>query len=299
MNQGSTIIIRRRRRAKGKHHSGGGWKVAFADFTLAMMALFMVLWLMEASSPSQRKAIARYFAAPGVFEDNASNQPIMMDGPLIPEMRDVQLPEFKNKPYGIGSTGAYYIDPEFGEILKALQTSPNRHLDPQKIENLRLEQLPFGVRIELTESKDKGMFGRAGSAQLEPYFEDLLLALSPYIEKIGRAVIIRGHADALQFSKNKGRDNWDLSSDRAQAARRTLVFGGLSEDRIINVAGMGDRSLLDKDDPYNPVNRRIEILLLNEQSEMLLQDMLGRGNRASIDPANITRAKELATENQI
>ncbi len=300
MDKEEAIVIRRRRRSKKAKHHGGSWKVAFADFTLAMMALFMVLWLVEASSPSQRRAIARYFAEPGVFDQNASNQPIEMDGPLIPELRDAPLPEPEAKPYGIGPTGAYYVDPEFGEVMAALQSVPHRDTNPKNIDNLRLEQLPIGIRIELTESKGQGMFGGAGSAQLEPYYEDVLLSLAPFLNRTGRAVMIRGHADASQFNSNRGRDNWDLSFDRAQAARKTLIFGGLAENRILNVSGLGDHTLLDKENPYSPSNRRIEILLLNEQSEKLLRSMLEPTGEEikDINPSNVNLAQDLAAANQ-
>ncbi|MGY0216861.1 flagellar motor protein MotB [Endozoicomonadaceae bacterium StTr2] len=298
----STIIIKRKRSGKSNAHHGGSWKVAFADFTLAMMALFLVLWLIEASSPAQRKAIARYFADPGVFEENASNQAIEMDGPLIPEMRDAELPELPNKPYGPGPTGVYYVDPEIGNILAAWQKSPNKEPHPKKIENLKLEQLPSGVRIELSDSDGRNMFGKkAGSSTLEPYFEDFLLSLAPYIQKSKRAVIIRGHADARPFRSQNGRDNWDLSSERAQAARRTLVFGGVSEDRILSVAGMGDNNLLDKEDPYSPINRRIEIVLLNDKSAEMLKGMLGEGaeNKDVIDLSEVANSREFAESNQL
>ncbi|WP_067516391.1 flagellar motor protein MotB [Endozoicomonas ascidiicola] len=261
-----TIIIRKRARPGHGGHHGGSWKVALADFAMAMMALFLVLWLVEVSSDEQKLAISDYFSRPGIFEGTNSKHPVDLAGSAP---KSAPLEHFRI---------------EGDQLLKKTLFSPTEVTMQTLIlgtlkkdlegddglasfgENLRMTSIKEGVLIDIIEDGSHPMFVRGGQS-LTPYFEDLLLALAPKISGFQLPIKITGHTDATPFSSHSGRNNWDLSHERAQIAVKTLVHGGLPEASIDQVVAMADRQLLLPDDPTNPMNRRIELVIVTETVE--------------------------------
>ncbi len=286
------IIIRRRARPSPKGHHGGSWKVALADFAMAMMALFLVLWLVEVSSDEQKKAIADYFSTPGIFAEKHTQFPVEFSGTLpksgpveeqVVEARTLLSDAALQRPIKTHQEQAFdRISREFesGGSLSAYAQS------------LRMQASPEGIRIDIIEDGKRHMFGR-GSENLAPYFEDLLLALAPRLAELNMPLKISGHTDAVPFSKGARSNNWELSHNRAHAALDTLVHGGYPDEQILQVVAMADRNLLLPEEPENPINRRIELLLLNDKVNRALPPVKSQTQAVLLD------AKLEAEENQI
>ncbi|MDD7804455.1 MAG: OmpA family protein [Endozoicomonas sp. (ex Botrylloides leachii)] len=256
-------MFKKRRHGAG-HHGGGSWKIALADFAFAMMALFLLLWILKTTNLEARKAIASYFEDPGAFQHRASPQPIdfgsnksIAESPLIPKGGDSSVVD---------------KHPEFKELMKELEKLINNNDISKKYKDIIfLEPLKDGVRIVILDNSKDDMF-ELGSANINPFFQDLLLGMAPIIKQIDRRLIISGHTDSVSF-QGKEYTNWELSSARAQAARKTLLFGGIEEEQIFMVLGMADRSPRDAQNPESSVNRRIEIMVANESMEARVQRM--------------------------
>lgn len=229
------IIIVKKKPSHGKHH-GGAWKVAYADFVTGMMALFIVLWLMNASKPIQT-------AVGGYFKD----------------------PHGTTKMTGIGNGPAPHATPAIKQdmeklkeqILKSIQ-----RVDPlNKLKNqIEITITPEGLRIELMESA-KGTFFELGSAAPTPALKEILQVLSPELGKLPNKISIEGHTDAKPYSGIKAYDNWDLSCDRANAARRMMQDEGLGLRQVSQVRGFADQRLRLPKTPDDPSNRRISLIV--------------------------------------
>lgn len=281
------VVKRSKKRDKGLE-SNSSWKVAFGDFNLSMMSVFLALWILSMSPLETRREIGRYFSDPGgIFDRTGSSHPVDMGRSL--------------------SVGSSAIDPE-DFFVEAEETSPLWGLfeslrDAGLTEileafkgNLELHYLPEGVRIIIEESDGRSMFQRGGQL-LTPYFEDLMLNLAPFLANSGRAISIVGHSDSTVFSSQAQNDNWDLSSYRANEARRVLVYGGFPERRIMQVSSMADQLPLDPDNPHSSRNRRVEIIVMTEESEQLIEGLLG-GNRERMEMRNnLAEARRHAADN--
>lgn len=229
------IIVVYKKSDHGAHH-GGAWKVAYADFVTGMMALFIVLWLMSASKPVQT-AVGGYFKDPrgttkmtGVGEGPA-------EAATPPNAQDMQ--KLKE------------------QIIKSIQS-----IDPKnKLKNqIEITITPEGLRIELMESA-KGTFFELGNAAPTPALKDLLQVLSPELGKLPNKLSIEGHTDAMAYSGDNAYDNWDLSSGRANEARRIMQQEGLGAQQVSQVRGFADQRLRLPQHPDDPSNRRISIIV--------------------------------------
>ena len=229
------IIIINKKSSHGKHH-GGAWKVAYADFVTGMMALFIVLWLMNASQPIQ-KAVGGYFKDPhgttkmtGIGKDSS---------PAPAPSATEAMQKLKEK------------------ILKSIQS-----IDPKnKLKNqIEITITPEGLRIELMESA-KGTFFELGNAAPTLALKELLQVLSPELGRLPNKILIEGHTDAMPYSGGKNYDNWDLSCDRANAARRMMQEEGLGAHQISQVRGFADQRLHLPQHPDDPSNRRISLIV--------------------------------------
>jgi chemotaxis protein MotB len=231
------IIIRK----KGGHHDdehGGAWKVAYADFVTAMMALFIVLWLLSASEKVQ-KAVGGYFQDPTgngkqTGATNAGTSETL-------SLTQVQLKELKEK-----IEQAMKQIPAFKEMKK----------------QIRMTITSEGLRIDLLETKN-GMFFIAGNPVPTEAGGELLKVLAAQLIKLPNKIALEGHTDSTPYGRTDY-SNWELSADRANAARRILAESGLPDDRISQVRGFADERLLMKNDPTNPANRRISIIVRNQ-----------------------------------
>ena len=306
MENNQPIIVKRVKKSAAGHH-GGAWKIAFADFATAMMAFFLVMWLMSSATPEQKKAISGYFQDPIGFTESASPYVIDLGGTptvapdrtLNPEIQgQPSSDEIHNNPQSDeGNKGEGKIDEELAEsvaekvererlemLLQELQNKVEENQELKKFKDqILFEITQDGLRIQIMDAENRPMF-RLGSAQLEPYFEDILLAMSEVIKAVPNNVSVSGHTDAKPFADGAEFTNWELSANRANAARRVLVFGGLPDTQIARVVGYASSALFDREDPFNPVNRRIDIIVLTKKAQRRLEGQDGQETE-TIDPA--------------
>lgn len=284
----TTIIKRGGKKAHHGVHTGA-WKVAFADFTLAMMALFMVLWIVGAVSKEERQEIVAHLNGVSIFEASefnpvndlgsssgltiASSSPVYPDKVEEPTEPDAEQPETLEKVLSRS-------EQELNDLSEAI-ASITAELNAQG--NLSLEKVPQGLRILLQDDGDRMMFPR-GSAQITPFFTRLLNELAPVFNRIDHQVIINGHTDSATYPDSAGYNNWNLSGDRALAARNVLEKGGLETQRVIQVNAMADRMLLDPEDPLSAHNRRIEIMVLTQAASDMLYQFYGQHGVKVVKP---------------
>lgn len=238
------IIVIKKSGGHGGHH-GGAWKVAYADFVTAMMALFIVLWLMS-QSEQVKKAVAGYFNDP---KGTAS-----LLGTTMPESGKGTIPN------------ANQNQQELQDLKEKLEKEIQANKELQKlIKQIEIMITPEGLRIELLETKN-GTFYQSGSAQLSPSGQELLALLATELKTLPNKLLIEGHTDAAQYSDNANYSNWELSADRANSARRLLQEDGVRPDQVTQVRGFADQMLRVKENPFDPSNRRITILVKNNEN---------------------------------
>jgi len=242
------IRIVRKKKGGGGHH-GGAWKVAYADFVTAMMAFFLVMWIVGLSKPT-RQAIAAYFKNPSVFEKNNGAKPIgVADTTTL------------TKPAPISATDTGKIKAIFKAkaeaILQELQKAPE-FKDMKDSVQVRLTN--EGLRIELLE-KTSSLFFATGSAKLNPRTVHLLQLVAQQLKDLKNPIVVEGHTDSRPLNGANGYSNWELSADRANAARRAMEEHGLHKGQILGVRGFADRKLLRPSDPTHYSNRRVSILV--------------------------------------
>ena len=233
-----TIIIVKKKHGEHDDEHGGAWKVAYADFVTAMMALFIVLWLLSASEKVQ-KAVGGYFQDP-----TGKGRQTGTTNAGIGETLTVNRADLQN------------LKEKLEQVMK--QIPELQHLENQ----IRMTITAEGLRIDLLET-ERGLFFEKGNPRPSEAGTELIHVLATELAKLPNKVAIEGHTDATPYGGAEY-SNWELSSDRANAARRILVGNGLAEDRISQVRGFADQRLLLKSDPTNPSNRRISIIVRNE-----------------------------------
>jgi len=279
MENNQPIIIKRVKRFGGGHH-GGAWKIAFADFATAMMAFFLVLWLLSTATPEQKIAIAGYFKDPIGFSE--SGTPYIIDLGGSPELAPEKTinPEQKAEPTPDSSV----VSPEQAEnlaeqvererlelVLQELQNKVEQSPELQKFKDqILFEITQDGLRIQIVDNENRPMFD-LGSARLKPYFEDILLAMADTIKTVPNKISVSGHTDAKPYAGTGEFGNWELSANRANAARRALVAGGYPDGQVARVVGYASSSLFDREHPLNPVNRRIDIVVLTKKAQRAIE----------------------------
>ena len=275
------VIVRRRtKKGHGDEH-GGAWKVAFADFTLAMMALFMVLWIIQPQMNLTNPAFGEQESNPlvdggaGIF-DGTSTSPLELDGvPLRPAPDEPQRPR-EETARGEGETPAdgtrRYASTAELQALAALMQEVAGQVDA--LANLEVDVVPQGLRILIKDDQQRFMFQR-GSAVLNPHFAKLLAVLAGVLSKVENKLIISGHTDATPYRLQSGYDNWNLSGDRALRARNVLVDAGLPGRSVLQVTAQADVMPLRPEAPEDGANRRVEILLLTDSAESLYKELFG------------------------
>ncbi|AGZ33344.1 motility protein MotB [Pseudomonas sp. SWI6] len=284
MENNQPIIIKRVKRYGGGHH-GGAWKIAFADFATAMMAFFLVLWLLSTATPEQKLAIAGYFKDPIGFTE--SGTPFIIDLGGSPQLAPEKTinPEQKSEPTPDTSiqlnedqvqTMAEQVERERLELLlQELQNKVEENPQLQKFKDqILFEITQDGLRIQIMDAENRPMFD-LGSARLQPYFEDILLAMADTIKAVPNKISISGHTDAKPYAGTGEFGNWELSANRANAARRALVAGGYPDEQVARVVGYASSSLFDRKNPFNPVNRRIDIIVLTKKAQRTIEGEQG------------------------
>ncbi|MBF4167758.1 putative lateral flagellar export/assembly protein LafU [Enterobacter hormaechei] len=289
----TTIIKRSSRKSHDAFH-GGAWKVAFADFTLAMMALFMVLWIMGSVTEEERKEIVSQLNGQSIFEGqtlSAITQPHGVGGKIaVADKRDTDAQ--KKKQQKAEMTPAAMAKSESLDDVKSRSQSEIEDLariimkitsayDAQS--NLKIEIVPQGLRILITDDRKREMFQRS-SAILTPFFKRLLTEFAPELNKIDNKIIITGHTDATRFRDQDLYNNWNLSGERAMQARKVLTNAGLDQSKVLQVSGMADQMLIDTANPLSSSNRRIEIMVLTQSASESLYQFFGQHGEKVIKP---------------
>jgi chemotaxis protein MotB len=251
MNSKPPIIVIKKRSGHGGHH-GGAWKVAYADFVTALMALFIVLWLMNTSKAIQN-AVAGYFSDPRGFSGKSGKS--------------------------IAANGGDSILPrdDMNSLKKQLQKAISQIPNFDKLKNhILMTVTPEGLRIDLTEGPN-GTFFESGSPELNRDGQDLLSTLAQDLGKLPNKISVEGHTDATPYAKGGNYGNWELSADRANSARRLLQRNGVGENQITEVRGFADERPLDAKNPFDPSNRRISLVVhyLSEKENKENQSAIG------------------------
>ncbi|MTI50228.1 MAG: flagellar motor protein MotB [Alcanivorax sp.] len=266
-DQHRPIVIRRRRRHKEAHH-GGAWKIALADFMTALMALFLVLWIISTASPAELQGLAEYFRTPlkvalADGDRNSSSTSAIPGGGADPAHSDGERARIDLRRQSLPADERQQFIDLRRRIEQAIQADPQlRELRDQ----MRFEMTPEGLRIQLVDTDQRPMF-RLGSDRVAPYMRHLLRTMAPLLNDMPNPLSISGHTDSLRYSSgDSGYSNWELSSDRANASRRELVAGGLDSEKLLRVTGMGDRVPVPDSNPGDPVNRRITLVVLTRQA---------------------------------
>lgn len=297
------IVIKKVVKKGGGHH-GGSWKVAYADFVTAMMAFFLLLWLLGISDEELREGISDWFQNPSAIQGpgGASTSMIKLGGTKdIPKgegyKSEQHAKESQVDPADVEKKAREIIREQEKQRLDQLLNKLKASIESSdQLKNFKdqllLEITPEGLRIQIVDKKNRPMFD-LGSDQLKSYTSKILQNISKVIaDNVPNKVSIAGHTDATPFPKGyieyedrygndyrKPYSNWELSADRANAARRELIGGGMPREQLGRVVGLADSVLFDKENPYNPINRRISIIVLNKDAEKALLQSEGNVNR--------------------
>jgi len=282
------IIIKKVKKGGHAHH-GGSWKVAFADFATAMMAFFLLMWLMEATTEEQRGAISEYFNNPSDIQGaspvpspspiqgpgGASTSMIKLGGgmelhhdaappaPIAPPTPGVQT---ATRPDDDGAQEEKLDNERLAALMDALKKGIDERESLAKYKDqILLDVTPEGVRIQIIDHERRSMFP-LGSARLEDFSSDILKELAHIVSGVPNRISISGHTDRKPYVA-VNYTNWELSADRANAARRALLAGGLAPEKIGRVVGLASSVLLEPSAPESPVNRRISIVVMNKRTE--------------------------------
>ena len=291
MAEGQQIIIKRVKKVAGGHH-GGAWKVAYADFVTAMMAFFLLLWLLNAVTEEQLTGISNYFA-PSMASKSASGAGGILGGQVIgqgAQTSQTSSPSLVQHlpPSSIGPGGEDMTSPSTDEPMEGMNEQDfkeklaereQQKFDKAKsvLENavkgipelkqfegsLLVDNTPEGLRIQLTDQEGLAMFP-SGSSAMFGHTRALLDLVSRIVNQMPNKISITGYTDAIPFKDPSGYTNWELSADRALASRRALLASGVTEDRVDRVVGRASADPLVPDDPKSPRNRRISIILLRD-----------------------------------
>lgn len=296
-NPNAPVIIKKVIEEAGHGHHGGAWKVAYADFVTAMMAFFLMLWLLSTSSEEQLAGLAEFFSEDGessgepggvggilsgttpVFEET------MISAPVSPFATPMILPpsaaENDSDNFSVDlMSGEFESEEELAEALEAerqareeeqfeeakakivaaLEGSPELN---EFADSLLIDKTEDGLRIQIVDGAGYAMFPGGSSAMFE-HTQNLINVVAQTIKDLPNKLSIRGHTDSTPFAAGSGSDNWTLSADRANATRKALTAGGISTDRIAEVIGKADSEHLYEETPRDPRNRRISLVLLKE-----------------------------------
>lgn len=298
------IIIKKVKKGGGGAH-GGAWKIAYADFVTAMMAFFMLMWLLGSTAQGDLQGIADYFQNPlkvslaGGSGSGDSSSVIQGGGKDLTASHgqvksgDVKAPR---KTINLQKLKAEYEKAERaklaglkGELESLIDANP---VLKQFKSQLLLDLTSEGLRIQIVDEKNRPMFDSA-SSEVKPYTRTILREIGQTLNKVENHISLAGHTDAQPFASG-GREfsNWELSTNRANASRRELVAGGMEDQKIMRVVGMSSTVLFDKQDPYSPINRRISIVIMNKRTE---EALLADGKTVDVESAQEVQEGVLGT----
>jgi chemotaxis protein MotB len=274
------IIVKKIKKGGHGHH-GGAWKIAYADFVTAMMAFFLLMWLLGSTTEGDKKGIADYFNSPlklslmgggsgsgdsssvvkGGGADLSRSSGQVKNGEVEAARRTINLAALKAEQRRAEAARLQALKDKVEDVLAS-----NPKLAAMKSQ-IRLDMTPDGLRIQIVDELNRPMFD-SGSAFVKPYMRELLQQIGAVLAEVPNRLTLEGHTDAQPFAGGeRGYSNWELSSDRANASRRELVAGGLPDDRVMRVQGLASSNPFEREQPDSPTNRRISIIVMNREAE--------------------------------
>ena len=263
------VIIKKIIKNKGHGHHGGAWKLAYADFVTAMMAFFLLMWLLGSTNEETRRGISEYFQDP--------YKASLIDKGLIPTLDEIAPTEIDRQAEKNDQLQLEMLKEKIQDMI-----DENSKLSEVK-DQIKLETTPEGLRVQIIDNQNMPMF-KLASSETEPQIRLILRALAPVINKLPNKITINGHTDARPFPANrKGYSNWELSSDRANAARYELNQGGLAEEKVLRVTGLSDSIPYNPANPDDPMNRRISIIVMNKKTEQHIVQEVGNKSAVTVN----------------
>ena len=274
------IIIKRIKKTAHAAAHGGAWKIAYADFVTAMMAFFLLMWLLGSTAKGELDGIASYFNAPVKVSlmggDGAGNSNSILPGggrDLSASNGQVDGGDAERAAKLMGAQmarteqarrDAASIEALQRKLVNAIMNNPNL---AEYASQIQLEKTVDGLHIQIVDEQNRPMFD-AGSALVKPYMRDILRAIGVALGDVENRIALAGHTDATPYGSGyRGYSNWELSADRANASRRELVAGGLPDNKLLRLEGLASSQLRTPDAPNDPVNRRISIVVLTQEAE--------------------------------
>ena len=305
------IIIKRVKKGGHAVH-GGAWKIAYADFVTAMMAFFLLMWLLGSTTEGDKKGIADYFGSPlklslmasgsgagdashllkGGGQDLTRQTGQVKKGEVEAERKTMNLRALKAEQQRAEAAKLEELKDKVEEKIAA-----NPALAAMKSQ-IKLDMTRDGLRIQIVDEGNRPMFD-SGSAVVKPYMRDLLREIGSVLGEVPNRLTLEGHTDAQPFSAgDRGYSNWELSADRANASRRELMSGGMPEDRTLRIQGLASSTPFERKDPLAPTNRRISIIVMNREAEdrvfrtapAVIETVESEPQPASIAPKLVERA---------
>ena len=273
------IIIKKIKKGGHGHH-GGAWKIAYADFVTAMMAFFLLMWLLGSTTEGDKKGLADFFGTPikvalgggsgsgdashvikGGGEDLSRTSGQVKKGETEADRRTINLLALKAEQRAAEKARLEELKKRVEDVLAS-----NPRLASMSSQ-IRLDMTSEGLRIQIVDENNRPMFD-SGSSIVKPYMRELLRIIGDVLTDVPNSLTLEGHTDAKPFGNGeRGYSNWELSADRANASRRELLEGGLPESRVLRVQGLASSLPLDNQDPLSPTNRRISIIVMNRDAE--------------------------------
>ena len=274
-------IIIKKVKKNGHAAHGGAWKIAYADFVTAMMAFFLLMWLLGSTSEGDKKGIADYFQSPlkvallnggsgsgdsssvikGGGQDLTRSGGQVKRGDIEAQRKTVNLQALKHEQRAAEAQKLAELSEQVANELK------NNAKLSQFASQIKLDMTRDGLRIQIVDELSRPMFD-SGSAAVKPYMRDLLRAIGSVLVEVPNRITVEGHTDAQAFpGGGGGYSNWELSADRANSARRELLSGGMTEERVLRVLGLASSQPFKREDPLDPQNRRISIIVMNRDAE--------------------------------
>ena len=310
------IVVKRIKKGGGGAH-GGAWKIAYADFVTAMMAFFLLMWLLSSTSEEDKKGISDQFQNPLKLsmlggEGSGTATSLIPGGgeDLTRSIGEMARGNYKEprKPNEVKIVPADSMTPagQAAALDPQARAVFQERAEQERVERMRLQSVkaqleavieasidlrPFkqqllldltseGLRIQIVDELSRPMFDTA-SAEMKPYTRTIVRAIGQVLNQLENKVSISGHTDAAQYAGGaRGFSNWELSANRANASRRELIAGGMDERKIMRVVGLASTIPLDRSDPYSPINRRITLIVMNKRTE---ESILQAGNDIDVD----------------
>jgi chemotaxis protein MotB len=298
------IIIKKVNKGGGGHH-GGAWKIAYADFVTAMMAFFLLMWLLGSTTKGDLQGIADYFKTPlkvamSGGSGSGDSSSVVQGGGKDLTRKDGQVKKGDDiemkKTYNLQAAHLKELEQQVEKMeisrLRGLKEKIEAAIDARATlrqfrNQLLIDITTEGLRIQIVDEQNRPMFALA-KAELQPYTREILLEIGHALNDVPNKVSLSGHTDATPYaSGERGYSNWELSADRANASRRVLIAGGMDEAKVLRVVGLSSAAPLDKNDPFNPINRRISIIVMNKKTE---ESALKEGG--TVEVSNEAQAKQ-------